>query len=95
MSLIVSGLGWLILFFVNFKTQICKSLLQRHLLATLSLITKQKKKEKKKKKKIKTLLQVFTKNFSWIYFSSIIYRTLNEHAQVLIETWNWLSFRKN
>ena len=51
MSLIISGLGWLILFFVNCKTQICKSFLQRHLLATLSLITKQKKKEKKKEKK--------------------------------------------
>ena len=50
MSLIISDLGWFILFFVNCKTQICKSCLQRHLLATLSLITKQKKEKKKKKK---------------------------------------------
>ena len=49
-------------------------------IATLSLIVNQKK--KKKEKKIKIFSQTFTRNFSWISFSCVIYRTLTGHAQI-------------
>ena len=42
----------------------------------------QKEKEKAKRKKIKTFLQAFTRNFSWISLSCIIYRTWTDHALI-------------
>ena len=42
----------------------------------------QKKKEKERKKKIKTFLQAFTRNLSWIFLSCVIYRTSTDHAQI-------------
>ena len=42
----------------------------------------QKEKEKAKRKKIKTFLQAFTRNFSWISLSCVIYRTWNDHALI-------------
>ena len=81
-SLIISDLGWLILFCVIYRTQICRSCLQRQLLATISLIINKKKKEIKNKTWLKTFLQAFTMNFSWISLYCIIYRTSIDHAQI-------------
>ena len=53
MQLVISDLGWLILFCITCRTQIRRSFLQWHLLAILSLIINNKKR-KKKEKKIKT-----------------------------------------
>ena len=83
MKLIISDVEWLILFCVICRTQIRVSCLQRHLLATLSLIINKKKKERKRKeKKFKTFLQAFTRNFSWISLSWVIYRVSTAHAQI-------------
>ena len=71
-----------IFFCIICRTQIGRSCLQSHLMATLSLVINKKKKERKKKKeKIETFLQAFTRNFSWISLSWIIYRTSTDHAQ--------------
>ena len=53
MQLVISDLGWLILFCVICRTQIHRSFLQRHLMATLSLINKKKEERKRKKKNSK------------------------------------------
>ena len=42
----------------------------------------QKQKRKRKKKKIKTFLQAFNRNLSWIFLSCVIYRTSTDHAQI-------------
>ena len=42
----------------------------------------QQKKYKKKGKKFKTLLQAFTRNFSWILSSCVIYIRSTDHAQI-------------
>ena len=56
--LIISDLGWLILFCVTCRAQILWSCLERHLQATLSMIIN-KKKEKKEKRKRKTFQNIF------------------------------------
>ena len=51
-AIVISDIGWLILFCVICRRQIRRSCLQRRLLATLLLIINIKKKKEKKKKKI-------------------------------------------
>ena len=41
----------------------------------------QQQKKKKKEKKNQSILQAFSKNFSWISLSCIIYITSADHAQ--------------
>ena len=48
-------------------------------------LTKEKEKDRKK---FKPLLKAFTKTFSWISFSYIIYKTSTDHAQIdIVLTW--------
>ena len=75
----ISDLERLILLCVICRTRIRRSCLQSHLLATLPLIINIKK---RKKKKIETFLQAFTRNFSWILLSCIIYRASTDHVQI-------------
>ena len=52
-------------------------------MVTLSLIINKKKKRKEKeRKKIETFLQAFTRNFSWISVSCVIYMTSTDHVQI-------------
>ena len=68
--LIISDLGWLILFCVTYQPY-------------QWLSTKKKKKEKKEKEKpFKTFLQAFYRNFSWISLNYIIYKTSTDHTLI-------------
>ena len=83
-SLIISNLGWLILFCVIYIRQFRRSWLQRQLLATLSLIINKKERMKKKKNRTRfiTFLQAFIRNFRRISLNCVIYRTSIDHAQI-------------
>ena len=71
--IVLSDLGWLVLFCVIWRTQICRSFLQRHLMLTVSLIINKKNKKRKEKN-----LKHFCKHLLGILVGFIKLRNLHK-----------------